>query len=74
MEHGRAPNRAFISYGSPLVIFLGFFLFSAKTELQWILFVMWSVHFTKRLLETRYVHIYSPGKDMHGFVRHVCLC
>lgn len=65
-QHGRAPNRAFVSYGFPILIFGFFFFFSDKTSFQKLLLFMWVVHFTKRLLETRYVHIYSPGKDMHG--------
>jgi very-long-chain enoyl-CoA reductase len=65
-EHGRAPNRAFVSYGSPIAIFLVFFVFSRRSPFQTLLLLMWLVHFAKRLLETRFVHLYSPGKQMHG--------
>ena len=64
--HGRPPNRAFFSYGAPILIWLAFFALSERTSLQYLLAVMWISHFTKRLLETRYVHLYSPGKQMHG--------
>jgi hypothetical protein len=63
---GHAPNRAFVSYGFPILIFLGFFAPSQKTACQVLILVMWVCHFTKRLLETRCVHLYAKGKDMHG--------
>ncbi len=67
MEHGRAPNRAFVSYGAPILIFLSFYtLFSSRSSFQTLLLFMWLVHFVKRLFETRFVHLYSPGKEMHG--------